>query len=694
MRLILQTEPTECGLACLAMICDAHGLHIDLADLRRRFSVSLKGATLTTLIRHAEVLNMSVRPVRLELDEIPRLRLPCILHWDLNHFVVLKEVKGNKVIVLDPALGEQRLGLAEVSDHFTGVALELTPNAKFQLGDKRRPIRLRELTGRIIGMRRTLVQIFFFAMALEVFALAAPLFNQFVFDEVIVTADRELLPVLAIGFGLLLITQSAIGFLRSWIIMHLSIDVRMQWSNSLFSHMVRLPASFFEKRHLGDLVSRFASINAIQNTMTTEIVSVVLDGIMAVLALAMMVIYSILLTLVVVTAVAAYGLLRWSFYQPLRTASEERMLLAGRENSYFLETLRAIVTVKLAGHETERRVHWQHLLEAVFERDLRTQRLGVVFTSAAAFVTSVSTLLVLTLGARQVMDGILTMGMLMAFSTYAGTFSGRINALIGYAVDFKMLSLHAERVADIVLVAPEVEPSVETDIRRLAPRIELKNVSFRYAEGEQWVLKQVNMIFEAGESVAVVGPSGCGKTTLLKILLGLLEPTEGDVFLDGISVRLLGVRAYRSLIGAVLQDDTLLAGSIAENISFFDLHADQSRIELCARTAAIHDEISAMPMAYQTLVGSMGTSLSGGQKQRVLLARAIYKQPKILVLDEATSHLDVFNEKRVNMALSEMRLTRIVVAHRQETIGNAERIVSIGRQAEDSAHDAKQIIVP
>ncbi|MEQ1638467.1 MAG: peptidase domain-containing ABC transporter [Methylococcales bacterium] len=684
MKLILQSEAAECGLACLSMISDAHGLHVDLADLRRRFSVSLKGATLSSLIRHAEALEFSARPVRLELSELDELRLPCILHWNLNHFVVLKAVKGKQVVLLDPASGERRMAMDEVSDHFTGVALELEPTAQFKSADERKPIRLRELTGRILGLRRTLVQVFLLALALEIFAIASPLFNQFVVDEVVLTADRELLAVLVVGFGLLLVIQTSIGVLRSWILMRLAIDVRLQWTGSLFAHMLRLPAAFFEKRHLGDIVSRFGSINALQGTLTTAIVSAVLDGIMAIMALGMMLVYSAQLTGIVIVSILVYGALRWAFYRPFRDASQERLVLSARENSHFLETLRAVVPIKLAGFESERRARWQNLLIDVFNRDVKTQKLGILFTTASTFITGASSLIFFSLGAKQVMDNTLTLGMLMAFTSYAGTFSGRVNALISYGIDLKMLGMHAERVADIALEAPEVIPAIETDVSRLIPSIEVRNLSFRYADGEPWVLKDLNLSIEAGESVAIIGPSGCGKTTLLKVLLGLLTPTEGDVLLDGIPVKRLGLNAYRSLIGAVLQEDSLMAGSIAENITFFDSGANQEQIEGCAQIAAIHEEIHRMPMGYQTLVGDMGSTLSGGQKQRVLLARALYRNPKILILDEATSHLDIFNEHRIVKTLAELKLTRIVVAHRQETIDGAERVIALMPDA--SAH--------
>lgn len=687
MRATLQSESSECALACLAMIASAHGFYADLAELRRRFPVSLKGATLAQLIRHAYALGFAARPLRLELEELGELALPCILHWDLNHFVVLKRVQRDRVVILDPAVGERVLPRAVVSKHFTGVALELTPTAEFKPVDVRRRVRFGELTGRVRGLPVALTQLFVLALALEVFALAAPLFNQFVIDEVVVSGDRELLDVLLIGFALLLITQTAISLLRHWLMMRLALDVNYQWSASLFAHLLRLPAAFFEKRHLGDIVSRFGSLAAMQNTLTTAVIGAVLDGIMAVLALAILFLYSPTLTLVALLAVAAYALVRLAVYRPFRNATEERLVLAAKEQLHFLETLRAMLPLKLSGRESERRARWQHLLADVFNRDVRTEKLGIVFSISQTAITGAATLAIFYLGARLVMDNELTIGMLIAFASYQATFTGRMQALIGYAFDWRMLGLHAERLAEIALEPPEERPPVETDAARLAPRIELRNISFCYADGEPWVLKNLSLLIEPGESVAIIGPSGCGKSTLMKSVLGVLAPTEGEVFIDGIPIRRLGLAQYRRLIGAVLQDDHLLAGSIAENIAFFDPQPEDRRIEAAARVAAVHEEIHRMPMGHQTLVGDLGTSLSGGQKQRVLLARALYKRPKILVLDEATSHLDVFNERRVNQAIAGLKLTRIVVAHRPETIASAGRVIALG--SADSAEQSE-----
>lgn len=680
MKVVLQTESSECGLASLAMVASYYGYRVDLAELRRKFSVSLKGATLEHLMRHASALQLASRPLRLELEELQQLQVPCILHWNMNHFVVLKKVSrrldGKRIVtLLDPAVGECSLPLSEVSKHFTGIALELTPSAGFVVRDERKRVAIRDLTGRITGLRRALVQVIALALALEVFAIASPLFNQFVVDDVIVSGDHDLLKVLLLGFGLLTVTQTVISLARSWFLMRWSIHVGQQWAIRLFGHLTRLPVTYFEKRHLGDIVSRFGSIGAIQGTLTSLFVESLLDGLMALIALGMMLMYSLSLSAFVLAAVVVYALLRWAFYHPLREASQERLVLGAKENSHFLETLRAITPLKLFGREAERRARWQNLQQDVINRDVQTQKLGILFKVANTAIFGIQGLALFYLGADAVMQNALTVGMLMAFTSYAGTFSGRLFSLIDVFFSLKMLSLHAERLADIVMEPAEHEVEQESDLSRLRCDITLKNVRFRYGEGEPWVLNGVDLHIPAGQSIALVGPSGCGKSTLCKIILGLLPPTEGEVLIDNIPITQLGLRAYRQLVGTVMQDDVLLSGSLQDNIAFFDARIDQARVVECARYAAIHGEITAMPMGYLTLVGDMGSSLSGGQKQRLLLARALYKQPKILALDEATSHLDIDNEFKVNQALRQMPLTRVVIAHRRETIDVAERVV-------------------
>ncbi len=680
---ILQSEAAECGLASLAMIARAHGHCWGLPELRRRFPSCLRGANLRQLIQHAAVLGFSSRALRLNLSDLPQLAAPCILHWDLNHFVVLKRLTRKGAVILDPAVGERHLTTAEIGRHFTGVALELTPNADFRAGAPAARVSLESLTGKVLGLKRSLFQIFAVAVVLELFAIVAPLMSQLIVDDVLASGDRELLTVIVLGFGLLLIIQTLLALARSWMVMVLGRTLSLQWLSNVFAHLVRLPISFFEKRHLGDITSRFAAVEAIQKTLTTAVVEAVLDGLMAVAALVMMAIYAPQLLAIVLAAVAAYGVLRWAMYRPFRAAAAERLVIAARESTHFFETLRAITPLKLFGREQERRARWQNLIVDVQNRDVRTSKMGIAFSTANTFIFGLENLLVFWVGGKLILAGQMagapsfTIGMLFAFIAYKGQFTGRVSKLIDYAVELKMLGLHSERLADIVLEPPEKDDAPEHDLVHLQPSIELKNVSFRYAEGEPWVLKEANFKIEAGESVAVTGPSGAGKTTLLKIALGLLQPTEGEVLYGGQRIQHLGLQNVRRRIGTVMQEDVLLTGSLADNIAFFDVAPDPECVQACAQLAQLHEDIAKMPMGYQTLVGDLGHGLSGGQKQRLLLARALYKNPKVLALDEATSHLDLTNERAVTATLGQMNLTRLVIAHRPETIAGAQRVVQV-----------------
>jgi ATP-binding cassette subfamily B protein RaxB len=335
--------------------------------------------------------------------------------------------------------------------------------------------------------------------------------------------------------------------------------------------------------------------------------------------------------------------------------------------------------VKLLDRQHQRQTVYQNLVVDTFNAGIRVHKLTLLFQAMQGALFGVENIAVIWLGATMVLQGGFSVGMLFALLSYKQQFTSRIRSLIDKGIDFKMLGLHLDRVADIALTAPEpYDTSGLTDIAALRADIEVRDVSFRYAEADPPVLQHVELKIEAGESVAIVGPSGCGKTTLLKVMVGVLPPTEGEVVVGGVSLSRLGIQAYRNMIGTVMQEDQLFTGSIADNISFFDQQPNQEWIESCAQLAALHQDIVAMPMGYSTLIGDMGTVLSGGQKQRLLLARALYKRPKLLFLDEATSHLDVQLEQRINDTIKQLHITRIIIAHRPETIASADRVIVLG----------------
>lgn len=688
--ILLQTEAAECGLACLSMVASYWGHHLDVTSMRRRFSVSLKGVSLKGLIAMAQSLHLQARPLKVEMEYLPSLKLPSVLHWDLNHFVVLKSVSNHHAVIHDPAAGERRLPLTEMAKHFTGIALELSPTTQFEKVNETQHYSLFSLMGRVVGLERGLGQILLLGLALQVCVLVAPFYMQWIVDEALLAADRDLLTVLGCGFLLLVVLQTAITAVRSWVTTVLSTSLNFQWLGNAFAHLMRLPLPYFEKRHTGDIVSRFSSIQTIQRSLTTQFVEGVIDGVLVLGTLVMMLLYSVQLATVAFAAVAIYVALRWTIYHSLREATTEQIIHAAKQQTHFMESVRGAQTVRLFHRAEERRNGWMNILADQFNADLRIAKLSVSYQTANTLLFNAERVIVIWMAALAVLDSRFSVGMLFAFISYKDQFSQRMVGLIDKLFELRMLKLHGDRVADIVMSEAEHDLNdVEIAPGNVRPSIEVRNLSFRYADSEPFVLKDLNLEIPAGQCIALTGSSGCGKTTLVKLMLGLLEPTEGEILIGGVKLTHLGLSNYRKMLGAVMQDDTLFVGSIGDNINFFDPIPNQEQVQASSELAAIHNEIAAMPMGYNTMVGDIGSGLSGGQRQRILLARALYKSPKMLFLDEATSHLDLRNEQAVNAAVLKIQLTRIIVAHRPETIAMAQRIVTLEHGA--VIHDEMKI---
>jgi ATP-binding cassette, subfamily B, bacterial CvaB/MchF/RaxB len=639
---ILQTEAAECGLACLAMVASYHGHRIDLNTLRRRHPISLKGVTLRGLIQVANQMQLACRPLRFELHDIRLLTLPAIVHWDLNHFVVLKAVTSKGIVIHDPAAGIKTYPLLVASKHLTGVALEVSPTESFARKSEKTQLPFRAFWGHLSGMGSPLIQIFALSAVLELIVVAAPFYMQLTVDEVVARGDGRLMLTLALGFALLTAINVATFALRSHIALVVQNAVHFHMGARLFHHLIRLPLSFFEKRHIGDVLSRFQSIEPIRNVLAEGLILAAIDGIMAIATLTMIFLYSAQLAIVVLTALLLYFILRIATYRKFRDLNEDFIRAQAQENTNFIESARAIQSIKLFNRETDRESHWFNLHADTVNTSIRKGRASIQFGTMNKAIFGLENIVTVYLAAMLALSNELTIGMIFAFMAYKMSFTEKAATLVEKALDFRLLDLHLDRISDIAL--SPMEPGHDRPVVQAAPlrgEIELRNVCFRYAETERYVLENISLKVRAESFVTVMGPSGGGKTTLMKIMLGLLEPTSGEVLVDGIPMQTIGARVYREQVAAVMQDDQLLSGSIADNICFFDPHLDQEKMTSCAQMAGIHDEIMAMPMGYSSLIGDMGSSLSGGQKQRVLLARALYKDPKILFLDEGTAHLDV-----------------------------------------------------
>src|SRR6267154_244721 len=671
--LILQSEAPECGIACVAMVAGYHGFRTDLSAMRMRLAPSMRGVTLQHIAVIAGTMKMSMRGVQAPLQGLERLRLPAILHWDMNHFVVLTRVETNRITVHDPARGKRVLALSEASRHYTGVAAELMPSVGFAPRDERERITAWQLMGSLGGLQGTITQVILLSLVLEVFAIASPFFVQIVVDRVIVGRDEDLLTLLGLGVGLLLLLQVAVTAVRAWLGVYLSTQLNLRLLDTLFAQLLRLPLAWFEKRHIGDIVSRFRSVDAIQRTLTLTFLESVIDGAMVVLTVIVMFWYSPLLAAIVLAAAALYGLARWLFYGPQRRALDEQLVHEGRSGTHFIETLRGMMAIKL-----NLRAAYQNLVVEQVNAGVTVQNLALLHRAANGLIFGLENVTVIWLGTVLVMDGRFSVGMLFGFLAFKLLFLTRVNNLVDKAIDFRMLDLHAERIADIALSEPESAQPAGAQAPDAPLQIRARALGFAYGV-EGFAFRNIEFSVRPGETVAIVGPSGSGKTTLVKVLVGLLDRTEGLIEANGRDVRDWDRSAYRGRLGVVMQDDQLFVGTLEDNISFFDPQYHPNLLRASAAIAGIDDEILAMPMQYNTIVGSLGTALSGGQKQRVLLARALYRKPHIVFLDEAFDQLDLAREREITDRLKTLGIGMVIVSHRPETVRNVDRIVQVGQ---------------
>lgn len=682
MRALYQAEQAECGLVSLGMVASAHGLQFDLTSLRARYPMSSKGMTVKDIVAVADDMGLATRAVRCDIEDLRDLRLPAILHWRMDHFVVLTKVKSS-YLINDPAVGTLRINRDEIDKSFTGVAIELWPGPKFQKQDRRNRLRLGSVIPYNQEIVATLVMMGIMALAIEAIALVIPVIQEFVIDDALVSADTDLITTAAIAVAIFLGAQAGITAVRGIIQRNITSSLSLVVPDYIFTHMVRLPVDWFGRRSAADVINRFDSGNSIHRSLTTSTLSAGIDGLVAVIALSLMFIYNFDLAAIALCAFLSYAFVRWISYSSFRRATAGSLVANAKVQTILWETMKGIATIKLFNGGHKRRGSYTSALSQYVRLQNNLGTLAAQFLFAHDLIFAAEKVAILYLGAKAVLANQFSVGMLTAFLSFRENFVTKGTNLVNAAIEFRSLGIHLDRLSDILLTQPEQKMQLPyLGNAEVTGHIAVKGVTAGYGDNSAAVLQDVNLEIAAGEIVAIVGPSGCGKSTLLKVMTGQLPPSSGDVLIDGMSVQSMGQERLRDIIAVVSQDDMLFAGTIAENIAFMDERPDFERVFEAAYRANVHDTIEAMPMGYNTLIGSLGTGLSGGQGQRIMLARALYRQPKILFLDEATSHLDVRNEKSITAGLRELAITQVVIAHRPETIAAADRVIDLNQQHE------------
>ena len=678
-----QAEASECGLVCLSMIAEYYGLDVDIVILRRRFPIGLRGASLKGLMEAAKDLSLNARALRVEISELASIQMPVILHWDLIHYVVLSRIENRfgstKYFINDPSHGETILTTKELSAHFTGVALELTKAQGFQAAKTRSSLRISQLWSSTTGGIGVFCAVLSLSLIMQLIALVSPFFLQLGIDTVLPSADVDLLRVLAFGFGGLVLINAFTAWLRQLSLLNLSNSFSFQVTSNLANHLLKLPLSWSEKRHVGDIISRFGSIQPISDFVSQGIISSLIDGAMSLLTLIIIFIYSPLLGSIAVSTCVLYLLFKWLSLSAMKRANVSAITAGAKENSAFIETVRGLPTIKAFSKEGMRHHRWQTLKAVYINAQLKLGRITAGFDSGLGAILAGEKVLFTYIAVKLVINGTLTVGMIFALLAYKEQFISAATRVMDQMVRYRLIDVHLARIADIAFSAPEAQGvrHASDSVIDIKGEIEFRNVSFCYGMSDNLVLRNVSFCIKSGETAVFIGSSGGGKTTILKLIMGLLEPTAGTILVDGRPLESIGAPAWRCCIGSIMQDDRLFSGSLAENIAFFEPEFDLDRVRTVCENASVLTEIESMPLGFDTLVGDMGSSLSGGQRQRVILARALYANPSVLIMDEGTANLDPKSESAIVENLKEIPITKIVSTHRPALLNIASRIMHV-----------------
>lgn len=682
---LLQTQVAECGFKCLHMVAAYHGHHVDL----RSQVASSQGSSLAELMDQAQRLGLVARGLRAELAELPGVSCPAILHWDLEHFVVLVQLKGSRAVVHDPARGRVVMDLAELSKHFTGVLLELQPGPDFKVQAALPPLRMRELVGPARGLMSSAGRIGGLSLLVQLILLASPLYMQWVVDEALLSGDAQLLSVLALAFGLLLLLQVGVQYLRDWLVVSIGNALALRLSSNVGEHLLALPMDWFSARSTGDVFARFRALAPVTSFLAQGVPVVLVDGSMALLTLLMLSLYHWPLMLLVLASSIGYALIRLLSFAPFRGRVMEQVEATAHQESHFLETLRGIHSVKAFGQEQNRFARWQQLLGGELNAGITLARFNLNYEALRGLLFGMELLLVIYVGALAVLQRDLTLGMLFAFISYRGHFVRHVSAFIEQWLEFRSLGVNLERLGDICLHERETlfveQPAALTKAKldQWQGSLSCRGLSVVAPGTNQLLLRETNLEIARGEFVVLIGASGVGKSSLLQVLTGLQAPAAGELWLGQQRLQPQMLREYRQQLGVVRQQDKLFSGSLLDNVTLFapPTVEGSERVQALLSQVGLSELLGNLPMGLATQLSELGSGLSAGQNQRLLIARALYRQPKLLLLDEATANLDVVSVGCIRQLLAELPMTKLVVTHDLSLAQRADRVLElVGQQ--------------
>ena len=674
---VLQHEQSECGLACLSMIACSLGHKRSLADLRRMSGGHSRGVALDNLLHLSGQLGLIARPVRLSLADMRHLSVPAILHWRMNHFVVLIRARRHKILIHDPAVGRLWVSISDVDKSFTGIALELRRGPDFHARTQQAEPGVFDLVRGIRNIRAYLATVLALVLAAQFLSLAPAVVTQLLIDEVIIGQASHWLTAALAGLFAVLLSAVLVDGLRRWLSLYSGVRLAVDTTCNLVAHLLRLPVEFIRNRHLGDIMSKLDSLAPLRQAITEQGVDAIANATMLLVTLSVMMLYSPELTLVTVAGLVLTFLVLVLMLPKMRQLNDRLLIQSASEKSSLLESFRAYESVKSLGISEIRSGHWQNQFIATTDIAYRLGKLDITRTSLLSVIAAFEQTAFLAVGIGGAIDREVTIGVLFAFMSMRGRCASAAMRLVDGFQKFALLRVHTGRLADLVSGETERPAPAGAVSRILTGKIEIMDLSFGFS-GDMPVIRNFDCSIPAGAHIVITGPSGCGKTTLLRLMCSQLQADAGTILVDDIELSLWDRAAYIRQIGVVLQNEHLFQGTIADNIAAFSSCSDLARVRSAAMAAEIWDDIQRLPMKTETLLGDTGTTLSGGQVQRIAIARAIFRRPKILFLDEATSHLDTATENRVLANISKLNMTIVSIAHRPGAIARAGQVIRLG----------------
>lgn len=688
LRPVQQLAAADCGAACLSMVLHYHGRERPQDELRDAMGADQNGVSALGILRAARSYGLRGRGVQAEdAGDLRLLPVGAILHWEFNHFVVLERVDKRGAHILDPAFGRRRIPMSEVDKSWTGVALLLEPGANFEPQAHRRP-GLWNYFSQILRYPELLSRAVLMSVMVQLLALALPLMTTLTIDRILPRRDMDLAAVLGVGLGMMVVFNFVSSWVRANLLLQLRTLLDAKMTIGFLDHLIDLPYSFFQRRSAGDLIMRLGSNATVREILTSGAMSALLDGTLVGVYLLLIFWVSPLMGAVVLSLGMVQLSLYWITRRPQHELMSASLAAQAKTSSYEVEMLRGIETLKTMGAEYRAVDRWSNLFVDSLNVALRRGRLDALVSSILGGFAMAAPLVILGVGANLVLQAELTLGGMLGLTALGAGFLGPLGTLVNVALQFQVLGSYVERIEDVMQTAPEQDPTQVRRATELTGEIRAESVSFRYSESVPPAVVDVSVNIEPGQFVAVVGPSGAGKSTMAKLLAGLYQPDAGRVLYDGNDLAGLDLRSVRQRLGVVTQNGELFGMSVRDNISLGQPQMSLDQVMEAARQAAIHDEITALPMGYETVLADGGTSLSGGQRQRLALARALAGQPAVLLLDEATSNLDSITEAAIQDSLTSLKCTRIVIAHRLSTVVDADLIIVMdrGRIVESGTH--------